>query len=69
MNTDKKPEIKPEVNLIGGDGNAYSILAKCRRASRAAGWPDEKIDKVLDEMTSGDYDHLLATAMKYFEVA
>lgn len=59
---------KPTVELIGGDGNAFCILGACQRAGRKAGWSSEKIDTVLTEMRAGDYDHLLRTAMKYFEV-
>jgi hypothetical protein len=57
---------KPVVQL--GDGNAYMIMGLCQRAARKAKWPQEKIDAVMSEMRSGDYDHLLQTAMKYFEV-
>jgi hypothetical protein len=60
--------MKPEVVLIEEDGNAFAILAKCRKAARNAGWPKEEIDAVLNEMQSGNYDHLLRTAMKYFDV-
>jgi hypothetical protein len=59
---------RPTVRLVGEDGNAFNIMALCRRAMRDADWPKEKIDAVLDEMRSGDYDHLLMTAMKYLEV-
>ena len=59
---------KPEVKLIHGDGNAYYVLARCRKAARRAGWGPAKIQTVIDEMTSGDYDHLLQTAQKYFDV-
>jgi hypothetical protein len=55
--------------LIGGDGNAFAILGACQRAARKAGWPKERWDAVRDEMTSGDYDHLLGIAMKHFDVA
>ena len=59
---------KPVVVLIGADGNALNIVGLCRRAARKAGWKDEKWQKVSDEMLSGNYDHVLQTAMKYFEV-
>jgi hypothetical protein len=59
---------RPSVTLIGQDGNAFAIMGACRRAARKAGWPDERINSVLEEMKSGDYDHLLATAMKHFNV-
>ena len=56
------------VELVGHDGNAFSILAKCRRAMKDAGVAEETITAFLDEAKSGDYDQLLQTAMKYCEV-
>lgn len=59
---------KPVVALIGADGNALSVVGLCRRAARKAGWKNDEWDKVQTEMLSGNYDHVLQTAMKYFEV-
>jgi hypothetical protein len=59
---------RPVVQLIGGDGNAFAILGACQRAAKQAGWSKEQWAKVRDEMTSGDYDQLLGTAMQYFDV-
>jgi hypothetical protein len=59
---------KPEVKLVGEDGNAFMILALCRKAARRAGWSDDHWESVRREMTSGDYDHLLQTALEHFEV-
>jgi len=59
---------KPKLKLIGEDGNAFSILGRAMRVMRAAGWEDAKIGSVVDEATAGDYDHLLATMDKYFDV-
>jgi len=59
---------KPNLELIGSDGNAFAILGKAQRVAKKAGWEKKKIDAVLKEATSGDYDHLLQTMMKYFEV-
>lgn len=60
---------KPPVKLLGEDGNAFSIMGRCARAMRAAGWDEARRKEVLAEMqAAGDYDHLLQTAMKYFEV-
>lgn len=61
-------KLKPRVKLVGRDGNAFMILGACRRAARAAGWSDKRIEAVSTEMKAGDFDHLLRTAMKYFEV-
>jgi len=59
---------KPTLVLSGVDGNAFMILGKAQRVAKNAGWASEKIDEVFAEATSGDYDHVLQTMMKYFEV-
>ena len=58
---------KPVLVLIGQDGNAFNILGKARRALRQVGRGDEWTT-FQAEATSGDYDHLLATAMDWFDV-
>jgi len=60
------PEIT--VKLVGEDGNAFAILGKCRAVMRAAGLPPEEIDAFFAEATNGDYDHLLATAMRWLDI-
>jgi len=60
------PEVK--VKLVGEDGNAFSIIGRCSKAARRAGVPKEKIDDFRKEATSGDYNNVLCTAMKYFSV-
>ena len=58
---------RPVLVLIGQDGNAFNVLGKARRALRQAGRGDEWTTFEA-EATSGDYDHLLATAMDWFDV-
>lgn len=58
---------RPTVQLIGRDGNAFSILGRCARAAREAGWSTAAIDQFRDEATKGDYNHLLCTVMRYFD--
>jgi hypothetical protein len=59
---------KPELELVGQNGNAYVILGLARRAAKKDGWDPDRIKVFIDEATSGDYDHLLQTCMKYFDV-
>jgi hypothetical protein len=61
----KFPHIK--VQLVGQDGNAYSILGRVSRAMRRAGVKKPDIDAFMKEATSGDYDHLLATCMRWVD--
>lgn len=57
---------KPTVKLV--DGNAFAILGKVAKALKNAGYDKEYIDQYTYEATSGDYDHLLRTTMKYVEI-
>ena len=63
----KKRKKKPSVKLIGNDGNAFAIIGSCQRAARK-NYTTEEWDAIREEMMSGDYDHLLATAMDFFDV-
>lgn len=56
---------KPVLKLVGEDGNAFALLGKAQRVAR-----QNKMDweAIKAEATSGDYDHLLATLCKHFDV-
>lgn len=56
---------KPELDLTGVDSNAMALLAKARRVAK-----DNKMDwsKIQAEAMDKDYDHLLQTLNKYFDV-
>lgn len=61
-------EAKLVLNLVGNDGNAWAILGRATRVARKAGWTKDRIDAIMKEATSGDYNDLLGTMMKYFDV-
>jgi hypothetical protein len=56
------------VRLTGINGNAFSVLGACRRAAERARLPQEEIDAFYTEAKSDDYDHLIQTAMRWFDV-
>ena len=64
--TPKHPHIT--VPLTGEDGNAFAVLGRCRKAAREAGLRDSEINAFVTEATAGDYDHLLQTALRWFDV-
>lgn len=66
MSDVKYPEI--HVQLIGLDGNAFSILDRCQREMKKARLSQEEIQQFMNEATSGNYDHLIATCMEWFDV-
>lgn len=59
---------RPRVKLTGANGNAFVLIGLCMQAARKAGWPEDRIIAVRKEMMAGDYDHLLQTAMREFDV-
>lgn len=61
----KYPDIR--VKLSGEDGNAFFILGKVLRAMDKHGVSEEEKKQFEKEATSGDYDNLLATVMKWVE--
>ena len=56
-----------KVKMVGEDGNAFACLGRCQQALRRAG-KMEMWDEFHKEATSGDYNHLLATIMDWFDV-
>lgn len=65
IHLDQRPMGKPVLELSGTDGNAFTILGKARRAALANGmdWP-----AIEAEAKAGNYDHLLQTIMRHFDV-
>lgn len=63
----KYPNI--EVDLTNSDGNAFVLIGKIRGALKEGGVTSADIDKFTEEATSGDYDNLLQTIMRYVYVA
>lgn len=63
------PGEKLKVSLIGKNGNVFAILGECNRVMRKAGVSKEEIDEFTRVAMSGDYDHVLRTVMKNFEVS
>lgn len=61
------PGPRPRMQLVGADGNAFAIIGRAKRAARAAGWTTSMVSRLQDEMRAGDYDHLLAVAMREFD--
>jgi len=62
----KFPDV--EVQLTGTDGNAFAVIGNVNRALRNAGHGDQ-VDAFTAEAMSGDYNNVLATAMRWVEVS
>lgn len=67
MSEPRYPDV--QVQLTGTDGNAFAIMGTVTRELRRAGVSAEEISKYREESMSGDYDNLLATAMRWVDVS
>ena len=54
---------KMTIDLTGPQGNTFFLLGTAMKFCRQL---DMDEDSVLDEMKSGDYEHLIKTFDKYF---
>ena len=67
LNKKETTTSKPKCKLLGEDSNAFNIIGRVSDCLKKNGQRD-MADQFRAEATKGDYDHLLATAMKYVEV-
>lgn len=51
------------IDLTGPDGNAFSLMGKARSLAKQL---DLDSTKIIQEMTSGDYENLIKTFDNYF---
>ena len=58
---------KPQVKLIGRDGNAFFIIGTVRKALLKEGMGQEA-KEFMEKATSGDYNNLLRVVMDYVDV-
>ena len=54
---------KREINLLGPVGNAYFLLGTADRLGKQL---DLDVDKILEDMKSSDYEHLIKVFDKHF---
>ena len=63
MIREKKRGEAQVIDLTGPEGNAFVLLGYAKGYARQLGLNWDELQK---EMTSGDYEHLIATFDKYF---
>jgi hypothetical protein len=57
--------IPADIDLVGIDGNAFSVMGTVIKGLKSAGNEDSVIKSYQDDAMSGDYDHLLAVSLAY----
>lgn len=56
-----------KLELVGLDGNAFSLMGAWQRAANNQGRSKEEINAVLTDCRSGDYNHLLSVLIHHTE--
>ena len=56
MIRNKQPQKEVVIDLTGPDGNAFALMGYAKRFAKQLGLDSSEI---INEMTSGDYEHLL----------
>ena len=54
-------------DLVGVDGNAYSIMGYVKKAMRAEKCTSQEIDEYLKDAMSSDYNHLLTVSISMID--
>ncbi|OPL09436.1 MAG: hypothetical protein AVO38_10940 [delta proteobacterium ML8_D] len=62
-----EPKTSIRIKLLGSYKNSFNIVGRVSKALRTNGHED-LVDEYIKEATSGDYNHLLQTTMKYVHV-
>ena len=57
-----------QVVLVGQDGNAFFIIGKVRQALRRNAVEEADVERFTTQATSGDYDNVIRTTMRWVEV-
>jgi len=55
-----------EIDLTGPEGNAFVLMGYSKRLGKQLGFSKEEIEKILADMKSGDYEHLLEVFDTWF---
>jgi hypothetical protein len=58
--------MKRIIDLSGPDGNAYCLMAICTNFAKQMEFPKEKIDGIINDMKSRDYEHLKQVMLDNF---
>lgn len=56
--------MKVKLDLVGLDGNAFSLMGAYKRAAREQGVPNKEIADVIAQCMGGDYKNLLRVLME-----
>lgn len=61
-------QTKPEVTLVGEDGNVFNLIGICSKALKRAGQAENAKKMSAECFKAGSYDEALQIMMKYCDI-
>jgi hypothetical protein len=61
-------DAKMKIDLSGQNGNAFYLMSMADKFGSKLGFSPEKINHIINEMKSSDYDNLIKTFLKNFGI-
>lgn len=55
-----------EIDIRGPQGNAFSLMGNAQRWAKQLGFSKEHTDKIMEEMSKGDYENVLDVIEREF---
>tara|TARA_R110002074_G_scaffold182526_1_gene347440 strand:- start:249 stop:473 length:225 start_codon:yes stop_codon:yes gene_type:complete len=66
MIRDKQEQNEIIIDLTGPQGNAFYLIGLAKKLAKQLGFDDERIEEMLYDMKTGDYDNLIQEFDDYF---
>lgn len=63
---EEREQKKPVIDLSGPEGNAFYLLAEAESLARQLGYSQYEQLELMEEMKSGNYEHLIETFDEHF---
>ena len=66
MIRDKQEQNEIIIDLTGPQGNAFYLIGLAKKLAKQLGFDDERIEEMLYDMKTGDYENLIQEFDDYF---
>lgn len=66
MIRDKQEQKEIVIDLSGPQGNAFYLLGAAKNLGKQLGFSDERMEEMLYDMKTGDYENLIQEFDDYF---
>lgn len=66
MIREKIPQKEIVIDITGPEGNAFCLMGYAKQYAKQLSYSQEQIGELMEDMRSGDYEHLLEVFDNHF---